>query len=79
MKTTLEIPDALFQEAKGYASRNAIPFREVVEVSLRRYLDSKPETSNRFRFRRKTFRAKTLIGTADWAAMRAITYEGRGE
>ena len=53
--------------------------REVLEASLRRYLDSKPEVSSRFRLRKKIFRAKTLIDTADWATVRAITYEGRGE
>ena len=34
MKTTLEIPDALFREAKAAAARKGIPFRELVTEAL---------------------------------------------
>ena len=34
MKTTLEIPDALFQRAKSAAAEQGIPFRELVSEAL---------------------------------------------
>ena len=78
VKTTLEISDAVFEEAKRYAARHGISFRELVEVSLRHRLDSKP-AAGRFRLRKKTFHAETLIDTGDWPAVRKLVYEGRGE
>lgn len=41
MKTTVEIPDSLLQEAKRYAAERNISFREVVEFGLRRVLADK--------------------------------------
>jgi hypothetical protein len=34
MKTTLEIPDALFRRAKSAAAEQGIPFRELVSEAL---------------------------------------------
>jgi hypothetical protein len=34
MKTTLEIPDALFRKAKSAAAEQGIPLRELVSVAL---------------------------------------------
>ena len=34
MKTTLEIPDALFRRAKSIAAQRGIPFRELVSEAL---------------------------------------------
>ena len=34
MKTTLEIPDALFRRAKSAAAERGIPFRELVSEAL---------------------------------------------
>ncbi len=34
MKTTLEIPDALFRRAKSIAAERGIPFRELVSEAL---------------------------------------------
>jgi len=34
MKTTLEIPDALFRQAKSAAAKKGIPFRELVSEAL---------------------------------------------
>jgi hypothetical protein len=34
MKTTLEVPDALFRRAKSAAAQRGIPFRELVSEAL---------------------------------------------
>jgi hypothetical protein len=34
MKTTLELPDALFRRAKSVAAQRGIPFRELVSEAL---------------------------------------------
>jgi hypothetical protein len=78
VKTTLDISDSLFHDAKRYAEDNHLTFREVVEISLRRHLESAP-SAPKFRLKKKTFHAKTLIDVNDWAAVRKLTYEGRGE
>ena len=43
MKTTLEIPDALFRRAKSAAAEKGIPFRELVSQALAEKLN--PHTS----------------------------------
>ena len=39
MKTTVDVPDGLFREAKAYAARNGMPVREVFELGLRLVLE----------------------------------------
>ena len=46
MKTTLELPDALFIEAKAAAVRRRTTFRAIVEQALRRELAPAPEITN---------------------------------
>ncbi|MEP7361969.1 MAG: hypothetical protein ABI972_01835 [Acidobacteriota bacterium] len=41
MKTTLEIPDALFRRAKSAAAERGIPFRELVTLALAEKLGPK--------------------------------------
>ena len=40
MKTTLEIPDALFRRAKSEAAKKGVPFRQLVEEALSEKLRS---------------------------------------
>jgi hypothetical protein len=42
MKTTLEIPDAIFRRAKARAAERDIPLRQLVTEALSRELDSRP-------------------------------------
>ena len=46
MKTTLDLPDALFLEAKAAAVRRRTTFKAIVEKALRRELAPAPETTN---------------------------------
>lgn len=46
MKTTLELPDDLFGEAKAAAVRRRTTFRAIVEQALRRELAPAPEITN---------------------------------
>ncbi len=43
MKTTVEIPDALFHRAKVAAAKKGIPFRELVTEALTLKLGNQPE------------------------------------
>jgi hypothetical protein len=42
MKTTLEIPDKIFRQAKAAAARQGIPLRELVTGAIADKLGSKP-------------------------------------
>ncbi|HKX00733.1 MAG TPA: hypothetical protein VJN43_23530 [Bryobacteraceae bacterium] len=78
MKTTVEIPDALFHQAKKYASAHGLTFREVIETSLRRTLDEKPSRKKPFRLRNGSFKGTGMAPGLDWPAIRELIYEGRG-
>lgn len=78
MKTTVEIPDALFREAKAYAARNGIPLREVFERGLRAALESPPSRSRRFRLKTVVTKGEGLVSDGDWNTIRSLIYEGRG-
>lgn len=43
MKTTVEIPDALLDRARGLARRTGRPLRALIEDGLRRVLDASSE------------------------------------
>jgi hypothetical protein len=80
MKTTLELPDALLEEAKTYASKRGIPFREVVEISLRSHLEAAQIKAKPFKLKpdKPWHGGKPLVDVSDWPTVRAIAYEGHG-
>lgn len=41
MKTTVEMPDALYQEVREWATQNGWTLKVVVEESLRQFLDTR--------------------------------------
>ncbi len=77
MKTTLEIPDSLFEEAKRTAARQNVPLRQMVETALRQYLKTQ-RASKPFRLREHTFKGEGLASGADWPTIRSLIYEGHG-
>jgi hypothetical protein len=78
MKTTVELPDGLFREAKAYAARHGVPVREVFELGLRMVLEGSPPGRRRFRLQTITTKGQGLACDADWNAIRSIIYEGHG-
>jgi hypothetical protein len=80
MKTTIDISDALLQEAKALAARNNITLRALVEQGLRETL-SKQKATHKFTLRKASFRGKGLkdeFQGEGWQKIRAAAYEGHG-
>ncbi len=77
MKTTVEMPDALFAEVKKYASARRLTMRQVIETSLRHTLDEDRARKKPFRLRKATFRGNGQL-IHDWETIRSLIYEGRG-
>ena len=77
MKTTVEIPDALFRRAKKHCAEKGVPFRILIEDGLRRVLESSPPRRP-FRLKPFGFRGEGRAGPSDWPAVREMAYEGRG-
>ena len=80
MKTTVNIPDSLFEDVRRLAHEEHTTIKDLVEEGLRRALDEH-RRSKPFRLRRATFKGKGLQGPlagASWERIREIAYEGRG-
>jgi hypothetical protein len=80
MKTTVEIADALFDEARRTAAREKTTMRALLEEGLRKVLDDRGRRDG-FRLRKATFRGKGLqpgVAEAGWEGLRDLSYKGRG-
>jgi hypothetical protein len=80
MKTTVELPDSLLDEAKKVAARQDTTLRVLIIEGLRRVLVER-KRAGAFRLRKATFRGKGLrpdLAGAPWERIREITYEKRG-
>ena len=80
MKTTVEIPDALLDEARKAAARQDTTLRVLIIEGLRRVLVERKRIGA-FRLRKATFRGKGLqpdMAGAPWGRLREIAYEKRG-
>ena len=78
MKTTVEVADSLFAEAKAYAKARGLSFREVLEEGLRFTLQQ-GQRNQQFLLRDGSFRGEGLQSDLSWAEIRQRIYEGRGE
>ena len=79
MKTTVDLPDSLFQEAKACAESRGVSFRQIVEEGLRAVIQA-PGKPRSFRLRDGSFgRAGSRGAQHTWTAIRETIYEGRGE
>jgi hypothetical protein len=80
MKTTVEIPNTLLNEARKVAAQQDTTLRQLIVEGLRRVVAER-KRSGAFRLRKATFRGKGLqpgVGSATWERLREMAYEGRG-
>jgi len=80
MKTTVQIPDSLFEEARKVANREKTTLKALIEEGLRRIV-SQHKRRNGFRLRKATFKGKGIqphVANASWEQIRELSYEGRG-
>jgi hypothetical protein len=80
MKTTVEIPDGLAEEAKALAAREKTTLRALIESGLRHVLRERRRKA-RFGLRDASFRGKGLqpgFRGADWQQIREAAYEEHG-
>ena len=81
MKTTIDLTDALFKEAKRTAAERGITLRALVEEGLRHVIaQAKPK--KRFVMRDVTFRGEGLQPgqrEGDWEQIRSLIYPEPGD
>jgi CRISPR/Cas system-associated protein Csm6 len=80
MKTTVEIPDTLLDEARKLAARQQTTLRVLIIEGLRRMIAERKRTGA-FRLRKATFGGDGLqpdVAAASWERIREMAYEGRG-
>jgi hypothetical protein len=80
MKTTIQIPDSLFEEVRKLAHREQRTMKAIVEEGLR-HIVSERKRRSRFRLRKASFKGKGLqphVAGASWDQILQLSYEGRG-
>lgn len=80
MKTTVQIPDSLFEEVRSLAARDQTTLKEMVEEGLRKVVAERRQVRP-FHLRRATFGGDGLqphLAGAAWDRIRELGYAGRG-
>ena len=80
MKTTVEIADALLNEAKKLAARENTTVRTLIEQGLRQVISQRKER-RAFHLRKATYKGRGLnaeIQPVNWDKLRELAYEGHG-
>ena len=82
MKTTIHIPDSLFDEARKVAAQEKTTLKALVEEGLRKVVaehqDRRPKG---FKLRPATFKGQGLqphVAGVTWDQILDVSYEGRG-
>lgn len=82
MKTTIHIPDSLFNEAKKVAQQERTTLKALVEEGLRKTLEERRGRGQiLFKLRKASFKGQGLqphLAGATWDQVLDIGYEGRG-
>lgn len=80
MKTTIEIADPLFQQAKALAAKEGLSFRILVEEGLRSVVEARTSTPSKpFRLRDGSFKGGRGLQTGvKWKDLAALAYEDEG-
>lgn len=80
MKTTIQISDSLFQEARKLAHRERTTLKALVEQGLRLIISERKQRDG-FVLRKVTFKGEGLHGHlagSSWDHIRELSYKGRG-
>jgi len=80
MKTTIDLPDNLLEEAKRVAARRSTTVKALVESGLRKELRAHTGPAT-FRLRDASYRGRGLRPEArglSWEALRELAYAERG-
>lgn len=80
MKTTIQIPDSLLEEARKITVKEKTTLKALVEEGLR-LIVAKHKRTGVFRLRKASFKGKGLqshLEGAPWERIREEIYEGRG-
>jgi Arc/MetJ family transcription regulator len=82
MKTTIQIADNLFREARQLARQERTTRRALVEEGLRDVISERRRRRKRdFRLRKASFKGRGLqphMAGATWDQILDLSYEGRG-
>lgn len=82
MKTTIHIPDSLFDEAKKVAHRERTTLKALVEEGLRKVVTERTGRGpGEFKLRPASFKGQGLnpsLEGASWDRILDLSYEGRG-
>jgi hypothetical protein len=80
VKTTVEIADPLFKQAKALAAKEGLSFRVLVEEGLRAVVEARAKTASKpFRLRDGSFRNGHGLHTGlKWTDLTALAYEDEG-
>jgi len=80
MKTTIQIADSVFEEARKLALREHTTMKALVEEGLRKIITERKEQGP-FRLRNASFKGRGLqpdFAGASWQAVRDTIYERHG-
>ena len=81
MKTTIDISDPLFLQAKRLAAEHSTTLKEIVETALRRFFEQEKTRVSNFKLREASVEGNGVqpgVQEGDWAEIRRLLYEGRG-
>ena len=81
MKTTVEISDALLDDARKLAAREGTTLRALVEQGLRQIMAERRKPKKPFKLRDGSFKGKGLspeFADASWEEIRRAAYGDRG-
>jgi len=75
MKTTVEISDALFKEAKRYAAKNDLTFRQVVEIGLREAISPAAKPKKPFKLKDASVGGDGMLKDFTWDEIMELSYD----
>ncbi|MFA5508305.1 MAG: type II toxin-antitoxin system VapB family antitoxin [Vulcanimicrobiota bacterium] len=81
MKTTVEIPDALLQEAKRLAAEEQTSVKALIQEGLQRVIELRARAKRSFQLKRASVPGNGLreeYAQGGWEAIRDAAYQGRG-